>query len=161
MAKRTTNYLTNARLIPEILKSKEQGRMNNELAKMLMLLVQRYAKHPWYCNYTYNDEMQSEALLHLCKVWDRFDPAKSSNAFGFYTQCLKHMFSTVKNREKEQRNIRDALIVEQGALPSFTYQEEHKSFDEEDLSCIRDEMEALNNLRKNPEPEEVVETNVQ
>jgi DNA-directed RNA polymerase specialized sigma subunit len=99
--------------------------MTRELAKMLQLLCYRYANKGNYINYTYNDDMQAYAMMMLCKTWNAFDPEKSSNPFAFYTQCIKHSFSQFLNSEKRQRDIRDAILVDNGLNPSFTYQMEH------------------------------------
>ena len=81
--------------------------MSNDLAKMLQLLTSRYAKKGNFANYTYNDDMQSYAMLMLVKTWNSFDPAKSSNPFAFFTQCIKNSFIQYLNYEKRQRDIRD------------------------------------------------------
>lgn len=128
------NYLNNRDLLEQVKLSKSQKRMTNELAKMLKLLCQRYGSKGNYAGYTYNDDMQAYALMMLCKTWDSFDPEKSNNPFAFYTQCIKHSFSQYLNAEKKQRDVRDAILVENGLNPSFTYQMEHNS--ESSDTCV-------------------------
>lgn len=126
MAKKT-NYLSNKNLLQEVIASKEQSQMSDELAKMLMLLVAKYGKKGNWAGYTYNEDMQGYALMHLMNSWKSFNPEKSNNPFAFFTQCIKNSFIQFLNREKSQRNIRDALMVDAGLDPSWTYQEEHKA----------------------------------
>lgn len=120
--KKRTNYLNNKDLLEQIRQSKAKGQMTGELAKMLQLLCYRYANKGNYINYTYNNDMQAYAMMMLCKTWNAFNPEKSSNPFAFYTQCIKHSFSQFLNSEKRQRDIRDAILVDNGLNPSFTYQ---------------------------------------
>ena len=127
--KKKVNYLTNKQLLPEVIKSKEQGEMTPKLAHMLQLLTSRYARRGTFANYTFNDDMQAFALMALDRTWDAFDLEKSQNPFAFFTQCIKNSFYQYLNQEKKQRNIRDALLVEQGMLPSYTYQIEHGGTD--------------------------------
>lgn len=124
-SKRPTKYLNNKDLLAEVIKSKKQGKMTNELAKMLQLLTLRYGKKGNFSGYTYNDDMQSYAMLMICKTWQGFDPAKSSNPFAWFTQCIKNSFIQYLNYEKRQRDIRDEVLVDSGLSPSYNYQYEY------------------------------------
>lgn len=120
-----TNYLNNKDLLAEVLKSKEQGRMTDKLARMLQLLCAKYGSKGNFANYTYNEDMQAFAMFMLVRTWDSFNPEKSENAFAFFTQCIKNSFKQYLNKEKRQRVVRDELLVEHGLNPSYTYQLEH------------------------------------
>lgn len=121
VSKRPVKYLNNRDLLAQVVLSKKQAKMSNELAKMLQLLTMRYGKKGNFANYTYNDDMQSYAMLMLVKTWHSFDPAKSSNPFAFFTQCIKNSFIQYLNYEKRQRDIRDEVLVDKGMAPSFGY----------------------------------------
>lgn len=130
------NYLNNKDLVQEVIKCKEAGEMSDKLARMLKLLCSRYAKRGNYINYSYNDDMQSYAMLMLVKTWQSFNPERGQNAFAFYTQCIHHSFSQYLNKEKQHRNIRDKMLLENGLNPSFGFMDEgtdrHFIDDEED-----------------------------
>jgi len=130
--KKAKNYLNNKDLLKQIELSHQQDKITDELANMFLLLCRRYAKMPNFINYSYNDDMQSYALLTLVKVWRSFDPKKSSNPFAYFTQTVKRAFWQYLNVEKVQRNIRDELLIENGENPSFGFQdksEEDSTFD--------------------------------
>lgn len=132
---RKVKYLNNKDLLAEVVKSKQQGKMTNELAKMLMLLTARYGKKGNFSGYTYNEDMQAYAMMMLVRTWNSFNPEKSSNPFAFFTQCIKHSFIQYLNQEKRQRTIRDELLVDNGLSPSYNYQMDHENalvHDEED-----------------------------
>lgn len=143
-----TMYLTNKEILPEVLLSKSQGKMTNALAKMLQLLCSRYAKKSNYAGYPYNDDMQSYAIMQLVHTWSKFDPAKSSNPFAFYTQCIKNSFNFYLNQEKRHRTLRDALMVDVGLTPSFGYSEGLDSDDREVMPVI----DILRNEDAEPDP---------
>jgi hypothetical protein len=124
-SKRPVKYLNNKDLLAQVILSKKNGKMTNELAKMLQLLTMRYGKKGNFANYTYNDDMQSYAMLMIVKTWNGFDPAKSSNPFAWFTQCIKNSFIQYLNYEKRQRDIRDEVLVDSGMLPSYNYQQEY------------------------------------
>lgn len=119
--KRPVKYLNNRDLLAQVVASKARMSMTNDLAKMLQLLTSRYAKKGNFANYTYNDDMQSYAMLMLVKTWNSFDPAKSSNPFAFFTQCIKNSFIQYLNYEKRQRDIKDEVLIDKGMNPSFGY----------------------------------------
>lgn len=120
--KKTVNYLNNKDLLAEVLLSKEQGKMTDKLAKMLMLLTARYGTKGNVASYTYNDDMQSYALMMLCRTWKSFNVEKSKNAFAFFTQCVKNSFRQYLNVEKKHRDIRDQMLVDNGMSPSLRFQ---------------------------------------
>lgn len=119
------NYLNNKDLLAAVIESKQNGQMSNKLATMLTLLCNKYSKKGNFANYSYNDDMQSYAMLMLVKTWNAFDPAKSNNPFAFFTQCIKHSFIQYLNQEKRQRDIRDETLLSCGLSPShgYTYDE--------------------------------------
>lgn len=130
---RQKKYVNNGDLLKEIEKSRKQGKMTDELAKMLMELCTRYSTHPDYANiYSYKQDMVSFALMTLCKVWVRFDPAKSNNPFAYFTQIARHAFYQYLNSEKKQRTVKDEVLIEMGELPSFLYMEEHANNNSDD-----------------------------
>jgi hypothetical protein len=133
-------YLNNADMLKAVLASKEKGRMNEELATMLMMLVKRYGTKGNFVGYTYNDEMQSFALMMLTKTWASFNEKKSPNCFAYYTQCVKNSFIQYLKTEKKNQRLRDALLCDAGFMPSYSYQLDYsrKHHDEESDAYERD-----------------------
>jgi hypothetical protein len=124
-----------------VLESKKQGRMTDGLARSLSLLTERYSKKGNFVNYTYNDDMRGYAMLMLVRTWNGFDPAKSSNPFAFFTQCIKNSFIQYLNQEKRQRIVRDELLIDQGLNPSSGYSDGRESGgceDEQDFDSMKD-----------------------
>lgn len=98
------------------------GGLTNELAKMMMKLVERYAMRGNWRNYTYNSEMQGAALLQLSEVGLKFNEARSQNPFSYYTSTITNSFTRVLNLEKRSQNIRDDLLQDGGYMPSYNRQ---------------------------------------
>jgi DNA-directed RNA polymerase specialized sigma24 family protein len=111
--------------------------MTDQLARMLMLLVDRYSRSPQFNRYSFKEDMKSEAILNLCNNALKFDPAKSSNPFAFYTTAAYRSFLQYLADEKKQRDIRDELLVEAGANPSFSFQDRSKSSMSSDDTAFR------------------------
>lgn len=100
----------------------EKGSITNKLAKMFILMVNKYGQRGNWRGYTYIDEMKGQALLQLAQMGLQFDESKSDNPFSYYTQSLQNSFTRVLNLEKKNQDLRDDLLIDSGASPSFTRQ---------------------------------------
>lgn len=103
------------------------GAMTDKLARMFILLVERYSQRANWRGYSYVDEMKGQSLLQLSAMGLQFNELKSNNPFAYYTQALTHSFTRVLNIEKKNQNIRDEILINRGLTPSFSKQLEHES----------------------------------
>jgi hypothetical protein len=102
--------------------SKDHGQLTNTLARMYIMMCEKYAmKYNWR-GYTYRDEMQNSAILQLTYVGLRFNEAKSANPFAYYTAAITNSFCRVLNTEKRNQNIRDDILEINGLNPSWSRQ---------------------------------------
>jgi len=109
--------------------SKDHGRITDTLARMYIMLCEKYAmKYNWR-GYTYRDEMQNSAILQLTYVGLRFNEAKSQNPFAYYTAAVTNSFCRVLNSEKRVQNIRDDILEANNLNPSWTRQGENSDRD--------------------------------
>ena len=102
--------------------SKDHGQITNKLAKMYIMMCEKYAMKFNWRGYTYNDEMRNSAILQLTYVGLRFNEAKSANPFAYYTAAITNSFCRVLNSEKRNQNIRDDILEMNGLNPSWTRQ---------------------------------------
>ena len=101
---------------------KEQGNITNKLARMYMMLCEKYSMKFNWRGYTYRDEMEASAILQLTYVGLRFNEAKSANPFAYYTAAITNSFCRVLNTEKRNQNIRDDILEINGLNPSWSRQ---------------------------------------
>jgi len=102
--------------------SKDHGQITDKLARMFIMLCEKYAMKFNWRGYTYNDEMRNSAILQLTYVGLRFNEAKSQNPFAYYTAAITNSFCRVLNTEKRNQNIRDDILEMNGLNPSYTRQ---------------------------------------
>lgn len=131
------HYVTNAQLLAEISACKERGKLSNTLAKYLNMIAERYSYSSSFGGYSFREDMVSFAVVNLVANWHKFDPAKSDNPFAFYTTAVYRSFLQYLADEKKQRDIRDELLVDAGANPSFSFQERSKSGKTSDETAFR------------------------
>lgn len=102
--------------------SKDHGQITDKLARMYLMLCEKYALRFNWRDYTYREEMQNSAILQLTYVGLRFNEAKSQNPFAYYSEAIKNSFRRVLNTEKKNQNIRDDILEMSGLSPSWTRQ---------------------------------------
>jgi len=100
----------------------EHGSITATLARMFILMTNKYAQRGNWRGYTYLDEMKGQALLQLSQMGLQFDEIQSDNPFSYYTMSLQNSFTRVLNLEKNNQKLRDDLLIESGASPSFSRQ---------------------------------------
>lgn len=98
------------------------GDITPRLAGMFIKLVDRYSTKPNWRGYSYLDEMVADALMQLSAAGLKFNEAKSDNPFAYFTQMTTNSFRGRLATEKKAQNLRDDLLIESGATPSFSRQ---------------------------------------
>jgi hypothetical protein len=125
------HYVTNAQLMEAIAADKAGRTMpappSTRLAKYLYMIAERYSYSPSFAGYSFREDMVSFAVVNLMANWYKFDPEKSDQPFSFYTTAVYRSFLQYLADEKKQREIRDELLVDSGANPSFGYQERSRA----------------------------------
>ena len=111
--------------------SKDHGNITNKLARMYIMMCEKYAMKFNWRGYTYNDEMRNSAILQLTYVGLRFNEAKSANPFAYYTAAITNSFCRVLNTEKRNQNIRDDILEINGLNPSWSRQSSSSTMYEE------------------------------
>lgn len=106
--------------------SQVHGNITNQLAKMFLLMVERYGQKPNWRGYSYLDEMKNQSLMQLIQVGLKFDEKRSQNPFAYYTTIMSNSFTGIFHKEKRNQNIRDDVLIMHGQTPSTTRQVEHE-----------------------------------
>lgn len=110
-----------------VVNAKSEGHLTEELAGMFLLLVSKYALKSNFVGYTFNEDLQGDALLTLVRHWHKFDETKYKNAFSYYTQVVHNAFLQYLNKERYARNVRDALLCREGLEPSDAFMERYRA----------------------------------
>lgn len=117
------HYVQKEELLQEVIECKKTGILSTKLSKFLWLIAERYSFSPSFCRFSFREDMVSFAVVNLVANWYKFDPERSDQPFSFYTTAVYRSFLQYLADEKKQRDIRDELLVEAGANPSFSFQE--------------------------------------
>ena len=147
------NYLNNKDLLAEVRISKEQGRMSNNLALMLTMLCNRFGKRANFINYSYLDDMKSYAMMMLVKSWMGCKTDLGSNAFSYYTECIKNSFRQYLNVETRHSKGKNLLLIEHEMSPSHSFMTDYENeqrlnreekYSSDDISYVEQKIEEHN-----------------
>lgn len=128
-------------------------RIPNYIGECFYQIATRLSTKPNFVNYTYRDEMISDALENCISVVDNFDPEKSNNPFAYFTQIIHYAFLRRILKEKKHLYIKYKTMQNAYLSGALSHQQEIDELKEVDASYLDNEY--MNNLVK--QYEETVE----
>ena len=116
MAKKKNHYVDNEKFLAEIKEykikckdaeaaGKEKPRVSEYIGKCIYLIAENLAHKPRFMNYSYVDEMKSDAIENCLMYFDNFDSDKYSNPFAYFTQIIYYAFHRRINKEEKNRYV--------------------------------------------------------
>ena len=116
MAKKKNHYVDNERFFAEIVEykkkckiaeseGKEKPILSEYIGKCIYLIAENLAHKPRFMNYSFVDEMKSDAIENCLMYFDNFDSEKYSNPFAYFTQIIYYAFHRRINKEEKNRYI--------------------------------------------------------
>ena len=121
--KKTIHYVNNKEFLQAIVERKTLTKeaesvgegppqITNYLGECILKIANHLSYRPNFINYTYREEMISDGIENCLQYIDRFDPAKSSNPFAYFTQIIYYAFVRRITKEKKQQMIKEKLLKE-------------------------------------------------
>lgn len=116
MAKKPNHYVDNEKFLAEIVEYKkkckiaadqglEKPRLSEYIGKCIYLIAENLSHKPRFMNYSFRDELVSDAIENCFLYFDNFDSDKYSNPFAYFTQIIYFAFHRRINKEEKNRYI--------------------------------------------------------
>lgn len=86
-------------------------------------MAEKIGNRPNFIGYSYKDDMVSDGIYVCLKYFDKFNPAKSQNPFGYFSQCIWFAFLQRIAKEKKQTAIRSKILAS-SAFDMFEVQDQ-------------------------------------
>lgn len=113
MPKLPTHYVDNAAFLTDIVKyrkgcnaakrtKKPLPLMPESIGKAFLSIATHLSYKPNFVAYTYREDMISDGVENCLVYFHNFDPEKSSNPFGYFTQII--YFAFVRKIQKERKH---------------------------------------------------------
>jgi len=161
------HYVSNKEFYAEMIEFKEACNKAKELnpdspnwpqagegiAKKILLITERLSYKPNFVNYTFRDEMISDALENCFMYIRNFNPEKSNNPFSYFTQISYYAFLRRIQKEKKQFHIKVKYVQQSGVIAmgaESTSQDHDSGFANSYRDFLRDFYDV--ELAADPEP---------
>lgn len=114
--KKKNHYVDNVRFFNEIMEykkqckealdqGKEKPRVSEYIGKCIYLIAENLSHKPRFMNYSFREELVSDAIENCFLYFDNFNPEKSENPFAYFTQIIYFAFHRRISREEKNRYI--------------------------------------------------------
>ena len=110
------HYVDNQKFYQEILEHKrkvkearekglEDPKLSNYIGECIWKIATKLSCKPCFLNYSYRDEMISDAIENCILYFNDYDPDRGSNPFAYFTQVIYFAFLRRINKEEKNRYI--------------------------------------------------------
>lgn len=97
----------------------EMPRIPEYVGECFMAIAKHLSSKPNFCSYSFREDMVSEAVENCVIYASNFDPTKSENPFGYFTQIVYYAFIRKIQKERKQTYIRykmlEQIVINGGA----------------------------------------------
>lgn len=146
--KRDTHYVNNKDFLDALIVYKrrcadaiENGKKRpiipHYIGECFLKIATHYAYRPNWTNYTYKDELISDAVENMSRYVLNFDPEKSNNPFAYFTQITHFAFLRRIKLEKKETE-KKAMIIERLNFDEVMSDDGESGDNYSDYSSIRD-----------------------
>lgn len=129
------HYINNKTLYEELCKYKERvevakkegkeiPRIPEYIGECFYKIATRLSTKYRFVNYTYRDEMISDAIENCVMVVHNFDPTKSNNPFAYFTQIIRNAFFRRIMKEKKQTYVKYRSMQKMTIEGGLSFQQE-------------------------------------
>ena len=107
--KKTKHYVNNEKLLEALIKYKEDCKIDPDtpipdyIGECFLLIAEGFSHIHKYINYSFREEMVSDAVENCLRYFRNFDPEISKNPFAYFTQIT--YFAFLRRIEKEKKEL--------------------------------------------------------
>jgi hypothetical protein len=149
---KANHYIDNAEFLAALLAHREkvqQARanetapppVNNYLGDCFIKIARHLSYKSNFINYSYKDEMISDAIENCLAVVNNFDPAKSKNPFAYFTQITFFAFVRRIQKEKKQMATKFRYIDQLDINDLVTQDHDNGEFTNQFLEFLKTQMD--------------------
>lgn len=111
--KQSNNYVDNKKLLESMKdyidsvnscsSQDEYPQISDYIGECISLIAKGLANRPNFINYPFKEDMISDGIENSLRYIRNFDPEKSSNPYGYFTQIIYYAF--VRRIQREKRHL--------------------------------------------------------
>jgi len=109
-------------------KKKNKPPIPEYAGKCILMIAERLSHKPNFISYSFRDEMISDGIENCISYFDNYDPAKSTNAFAYFTQIIYYAFIRRILKERKQQYIKHKSLENSMIFDDIVIQGEDGDF---------------------------------
>jgi len=149
----------------KVLDARERGvdipPITNYIGECFLKISKHLSYKSNFINYSYKDEMVSDAIENCLVCVSNFDPAKSENPFAYFTQVCYFAFIRRIQREQKQTQTKHKLIENMDIDSIVSQEHDSGEFDSQFYEYIRKQLDFIDiNKKLSSETKRKIDTTV-
>lgn len=159
LMKKATHYVDNEKFLRALLDHKEACRqaiesgiekpiLPNYIGECFIKIANHLAYKGNFINYSFRDDMVSDAIENCLIAAEKFDPTKSANPFAYYTQIVYFAFIRRIQKEKKQQATKYKLLENINIDEIITQESDSNEFSTQFLDFIRKQVDYIDPDRR-------------
>lgn len=145
---KANHYIDNEQFLNALLEHRENVQLakannmpppqiSNYLGDCFIKIARHLSYKSNFINYSYKDEMISDAIENCLAVVNNFDPAKSKNPFAYFTQITYFAFIRRIQKEKKQLQTKYRYIDQLDISEILTQEQDNPEFQNQFMEFLR------------------------
>lgn len=119
--------------------NKELPPISNYIGECFLKIAQHLSYKSNFINYSYKDEMISDAIENCLTCVSNFDPKKSENPFAYFTQVS--YFAFIRRIQKEQKQTKTKFkLMENIDIDAIIQQDDNNEVSAQFIDYIKSQM---------------------
>jgi hypothetical protein len=150
----SSHYVDNKKFLQALIEyrssidaAKEQGKEHPQVPNYIGECFIKIATHLSYksnfINYTFKDDMISDGIENCLTAVAKFDPAKSSNPFAYYTQIIYFAFLRRIQKEKKLQATKYKMIENMDLDAIITQEHDNGEFNNQFLDYLKKQLDQV------------------
>jgi hypothetical protein len=119
----------------------ERPRVPEYIGECFLKIARHLSYKSNFINYSFKDEMISDAIENCLSVVSNFDPAKSKNPFAYFTQITFYAFVRRIQREKKQLQTKYRYIDQLDLNELITQEHDNGEFQNQFLDYLKNQID--------------------
>jgi len=157
--KKSTHYVDNEKFLQALLdhkqacvnavaEGKEKPILPNYIGECFIKIANHLAYKGNFINYSFRDDMVSDAIENCLVAAEKFDPTKSANPFAYYTQIVYFAFIRRIQKEKKQQATKYKMLENINIEEIITQESESSEFSTQFIDYIRKQVDYIDPERR-------------
>jgi DNA-directed RNA polymerase specialized sigma24 family protein len=157
--KKSTHYVDNEKFLDALIQHKkacndavargeEKPILPNYIGECFIKISNHLAYKGNFINYSFRDDMISDAIENCLVAAEKFDPEKSKNPFAYYTQIVYFAFIRRIQKEKKQQATKYKLLENINIEEIITQEGDSEVLGTQFLDYIRKQLDQIDPDRR-------------